>query len=117
MISRLSSVFLMILVPMFVNGDECAKDIAALKWLESANPKEDAESVLKLNNTKIIGVYGFIVFYPGIDCTEGCEVKNSYIIEGTSDDLCNEEHDRLNSMAWSYAETFNKIITGNKNGL
>ena len=92
----------MIVMPIFAVGDECTKDIEALKWLETANPVEDAEAALESNNIKIIGVYGFTVFYPGLDCFNGCEATNSYIIEGTSDDLCNDEHDRLNSLAWLY---------------
>ncbi|MCU7842933.1 MAG: hypothetical protein KZQ93_03745 [Candidatus Thiodiazotropha sp. (ex Monitilora ramsayi)] len=99
----------------FVLAQTCQDEVQMLKWVENADPAKDAEKAIKSGNTKLIAVYGFALYFPGVDenqVTKAYETGDYILIEGTGDDLCSEEHARLNNIANEYAETYNKTISG-----
>ena len=60
---------------------------------------------------------GFSLQIPGINEHASNAIyqsKNYTIIEGTGDDLCSEEHERLNELAYSYASIYNQALLGGK---
>ena len=64
---------------------------------------------------KFVAVHGFAMEIPGIGEEESHRAysSNNYeIIEGTGDDLCSEEHARLNKLARKYASIYNKALAG-----
>ena len=84
-----------------------------LKWLYSANPVVDAEKALKNGNYKLKAVHGFVLSIPGTKYKKFNELKNKYgveVIEGTSDDIQNKEHGKLNNLANNYAKQYNAVI-------
>ena len=93
----------------------CDPEIQALQWVENADPIEDASKALARGNTKFMAVYGYALYIPGI---EGNSIKKAYekgnyiAIEGTGDDLCSEEHARLNIIASEYAKIYNQQLLG-----
>lgn len=65
-----------------------------------------------------MAVYGYTLIFPGTESYQDANnayIKGNYItIEGAGDDLCSEEHARLNNIAYEYAELYNKTILGIK---
>ncbi len=64
---------------------------------------------------KFVAVHGFAMEIPGIseEMSYKAYSNNNYeAIEGTGDDLCSEEHARLNNLAKEYARIYNKTLVG-----
>jgi hypothetical protein len=104
-----------ILASVSSNADQCQTEIDQLLWLKGADAKLDAKEMLKSGELKYKAVYGYSVYIPGVPSSEyhrSLEVGDHEVIEGTGDDLCSEEHEILNDMAYKYAEVFNKILLG-----
>lgn len=115
--SRLSVILFLLVTPTLLLAQTCDLEIQALRWIENADPIKDASNAVKSGNTKFMAVYGFTLYIPGI---EGKSIKGAYdednyiAIEGTGDDLCSEEHVRLNIIASEYAKIYNQQLLGGK---
>ena len=83
-----------------------------LEWLISANPMGDVETAIRSGNTKYAAVYGYTYMVPGMEAQESEIIgsKNFFAIEGTSDDLCSENHAKLNDLAFKYAKKYNSLL-------
>jgi hypothetical protein len=93
-----------------VLAQTCQDEVQILKWVENADPDKDAEKAIINGNAKFIAVYGFAIYFPGADAIQvanALETGDYIEIESTGDDLCSEEHARLNNIAIEYAETYN----------
>jgi len=112
---------MLILAFVFINSctpkqpDWCRDTESKLSWLNSADPIEDAKTAIEKGNLEFAAVNGFAMEIPGIDEEESHRAysDNNYeTIEGTGDDLCSEEHARLNKLAREYASIYNKTLAG-----
>ena len=85
--------------------------ISQLKELLTKDPIVLANNALKNNQVMFFGVAGYSVTIPGID-TEKCNIEKFpvYIIPGTSDVMCSNEHRQLILDAKSLAEKYNSAI-------
>ncbi len=96
---------------------DCDLEVAKLAWLVKADPVKDANTAINIGNRKYKAIYGFSLIFP---CIEEDAGVNPYktgayeAIEGTSDNLCSEEHMRLNILAEEYACVYNKTILNAK---
>jgi len=103
----------MVLLPPCLLAQTCDEEVQALRWLEKADATLNAREALKNGNQKLMAVYGFTLYIPGV---EGKQAKSAYddgnyiAIEGTTDALCSEEHGKLNSLALNYAESYNQVL-------
>ena len=100
-----------------VSLSNCSKvvpeEIKVLRWVERANPVQDAQQALSKGNHSLRAVRGESLFLPGISYENQVEYRRTYgisVIEGTSDNLNGPEHARLNDMATKYAELYNQYI-------
>ena len=88
-------------------------EVQELRWLESANPIADARVALSKGDHRLRAVYGLTVSIPGTDRKDFDTLKRIYGISeitGTTDAFQNAEHARLDQLATSYAETYNRQI-------
>lgn len=83
-----------------------------LSWVVSASPERDAASALREGNAKFAAVRGFSYMAPGLGGRERdvLGAGNFFVLEGTSDDLCSENHANLNRAAFEYAKKYNKLL-------
>jgi hypothetical protein len=85
--------------------------VAKLRWLEHADPIVDAQNALASKDHRLVGVYGYTLSAPGIETSQQRTYQERYgirPIEGTSDALESEEHERLVRKATEYAERYNR---------
>jgi hypothetical protein len=87
------------------------KQISQLKKLLTKDPLVLANNALKNNHVVFFGVAGYSVTIPGID-TEKCNIEKfpTYIIPGTTDVMCSNEHRQLILDAKSLAAKYNSAI-------
>jgi len=102
---------------MAISGVACRKqdpeEVKILRWLDKANPVEDAKAALAKGDHRLRGVMGLTLTVPGIESMESGYTLIDYgvkEIDGTTDGLINAEHGRLVSKAREYAETYNRYI-------
>ena len=84
-----------------------------LKWIESANPEADAKKAISEKDYRLLAIHGFVLMIPGVNKEDWIEYEQIYgvfPIEGTSDALINEEHARLQNLAFEYGARYNKVI-------
>jgi hypothetical protein len=91
--------------------------VAKLKWLDTANPIEDAQRALEKHDIRLKAVYGYALTVPGINDKEKYSIYENKFgfdpIDGASDNLQSEEHSRLNQRAYDYALKYNSVILKN----
>lgn len=113
------SIFLLLLFVCLVMSsfaiaeDKSNKAVEKLKWLESANPEVDAKKAIIEKDFRLRAIYGYVLMIPGVNQKNWIKYENKYglnPIEGTSDNLINDEHARLQKLASKYAFKYNKII-------
>jgi hypothetical protein len=108
--------FLSLLVFGTVSACSTERDsasVAQLRWLEHADPIVDAQKALVSNDHRLVGVYGYVLSIPGVQTSQWLTYQQRYgvrPIEGTSDALEGEEHERLVRMAREYAERYNRHV-------
>ena len=98
-------------------GESSYDPVEQLKWLDSANPKNDAKKAIEEKDFRLRGTYGYALEIPGVDPKDWVEYEKTYgvnPIEGTSDSLINKEHMRLSKLAHEYAAKYNKVILKHK---
>lgn len=87
-----------------------------MRWLEHADPIDDAKSALTQGNYELRAVNGFTVSVPGVKAENYRAVRKKYkynLIEGTSDFLAAGDHAKLNRQAINYAKRYNQYILEN----
>jgi len=107
----IAAILLLLSIPVFAS--DSSSKIDKLRWLEEANPIQDARQASNQGDHRLRAVYGYTLVIPGVNEKEHAEYRNKYgvnPIEGTSDSLINDEHARLNKLAYDYAMQYNKII-------
>ena len=90
-----------------------ASNVEGLKWLVNADPTADAKKALEEDDIRLKAVYGYTLYIPGTKPEQFDNYKNKYgivPIEGTSDVIKNEKHEKLNSLAIEYAKQYNRMI-------
>lgn len=85
------------------------EEVLSLRWLDSADLQRDLTAALTRDDTRFIGVYGYAPFTPGVERSVASRYGIRYL-QGTSDAIQNHEHFRLNQLASSYAEQYNKLL-------
>ena len=106
------SIFL-IVQPFLVSGQAVKDPIEKLKWLESADAIANARQAISKKDFRLRAIYGYRLIVPGADESKFDEYREKFgfnPIDGTSDTLLNEEHGRLNRLAFEYAQAYNKEI-------
>jgi len=87
--------------------------IAALMWVETADPEQDARQAIESNDLRLLGLAIRSISIPGIDQADNekyqqaCGVR---LIEGVSDVVRGDEHLRLMQKARRYALEYNTLI-------
>ena len=87
------------------------RQISQIKELLTKDPLVLANNALQSRHVVFLGVAGYSVTIPGID-TEKCNIEKYpvYIIPGTTDVMCSDEHRQLIIDAKSLAEKYNSVI-------
>jgi hypothetical protein len=91
-------------------------NVDELRKLNVENAVEDARKALKSGDPRVLGVYGLTIDIPGAPAAlqeDPPLLRATYgirMIEGTSDALISEEHEKLNDNAVRYAEKYNQTI-------
>jgi hypothetical protein len=87
-----------------------------LTAIESRDAAADAEAAIRRGAPRFIGVYGFALSSPGLEADPYCLQDSGLlsILPDTGDDLRCEEHGRLQSVARSYARTYNERLLAKK---
>ena len=119
---RIPFLFLLLLfysgVYSFAIAGEASPDpVKQLKWLESANPENDAKKAIEEKDFRLRATYGYVLEIPGVDSKDWIEYEKTYgvnPIEGTSDSLINNEHICLSKLVHEYATKYNKFILKHK---
>lgn len=83
-----------------------------LKFLLLINPEVEAQAAINDGNVICKGVYGYSLQVPGIPGNPYCWSKAGLveIVPGTTDAACSNEHANLQSVAYSFAEVFNRTV-------
>ncbi len=84
-----------------------------LKWLDNANPVQDAEKAILEGDFRLRAIYGYSLIVPGIEQDEYDEYEKKLgfnPIAGTSDSLANSEHARLQQAASVYCLKYNNVL-------
>ena len=108
-------VILGLFLPSLAMADWCEDEVAKLIWLEAADPVANAKGAIESGDVRLLATYGLGVEIPGIpekNALVEFSNKNYRVIEGTGDDLCSDEHARLNNMAYKYATVYNRTLAG-----
>ncbi len=86
-------------------------EISKLKELLKNDPLALAESALKNNQIVFFGIAGYSITTPGVD-TEKCNIGKFpiYVIPGTSDVMCSNEHRQLIINAKLLSKKYNSAI-------
>lgn len=83
-----------------------------LKGLNLDNPTADIEKHTANNDLRFVGINGYTCYSPGVE-KKDMKLAQKYDIrclEGTSDNIENEEHGKLIEAAIKYAETYNRSL-------
>ncbi len=104
-----------LLIAASVNG--CATTMndqeQALKWVESANGRSDAEAALQKNDFRLMAIAQRSTVIPGIKTSQArqyelhCGVK---FLPGAGDTINSKEQLRLMEKAYEYAGQYNEVI-------
>jgi len=107
----------LLIAAMAFSGAACRKqdpdEVKILRWLDHANPVEDAKAALAKGDHRLRGVMGLALTVPGIESMDSRYTLVDYgvkEIDGTTDGLINAEHGRLVLRAREYAEAYNRYI-------
>jgi outer membrane lipoprotein LolB len=87
--------------------------VKQLEWVEKADPIGDARKAVDRGEFALLGVNGYTWTIPGIEDSKKFELRKNYglkIIEGTSDVVQGEEHNRLQGLATEYAKKYNLYL-------
>jgi hypothetical protein len=87
--------------------------VASLRWVDTADAFRDVRAATERSDKRFLTVGGFASYEPGITNRADQEFAHSFgtrFLDGTSDVLLSEEHRRLNSLAISYAKTYNVLL-------
>lgn len=82
----------------------------SLQQLRPNQAPQDAERAHRLHDDQFLGVNGYGVQVPGVQDETTLRRHGVRVIEGTSDGLCDDDHDRLNKQAQQYAERYNRAM-------
>jgi hypothetical protein len=88
-------------------------NLSKLKWLDNANPVQDAEKAISDGDLRLRAIYGYSLIVPGIERDEYDEYEKKHgfnPIAGTSDSLETSEHARLQHIASEYCLKYNNVI-------
>jgi hypothetical protein len=91
-------------------ADELKASLASLNLVE---PEKDAERYLAAGDTRVVGIYGYSVGFPGVpeEAWIGLLSEERFrAIEGTSDCVIGDRHMELISAAIRYAERYNRYL-------
>lgn len=94
-------------------AESVPNEIQQLRWLDGADPIADAKAALDRKDFRLVGVNGYTWIMPGVPESLKFEYKKKYgmrILEGTSDNLLNKEHEWLDALAYNYAERYNEFL-------
>ena len=79
------------------------------------NAEADAARALKKGDTRVLGIYGYSVSFPGISPDDWEKHHGAYRgIEGTTDAMYGDDHWTLISYATDYAAIYNMFILKNR---
>jgi hypothetical protein len=110
--------FVCLVMPSYaIAEDKSNNSVKKLKWLESAKPEVDAKKAIIQKDFRLRAIYGYVLMIPGVNQKNWIKYENKYgvnPIEGTSDNLINDEHARLQKLASEYALKYNKMILNYK---
>jgi len=83
-----------------------------LSKLDLQNPEKDLERNLAGGDRRLIGLYGYALYCPGITNLTPDEIQQHGVrpIKGTSDCIMGAEHQRLTQSATDYATRYNKAL-------
>lgn len=112
-IHTLAVIFLLLPVTIIAGDDSEENIIQGLVWLDMADPIKDANLAITKGDTRLRAVHGRRLIIPGVKNNSFHQYRKQYginIIEGTSNDIFSEEHQRLNTLARDYAKKYNRII-------
>ena len=107
------SVALVIAIPTLACHGPEPTEVQQLRWVENADPVADARLAVSKHDYRFRALLGLGIFIPGTKEIPHQLVEKQFgytIIEGTSDCLVNEEHQRLVQKAYAYAEAYNLCI-------
>jgi hypothetical protein len=81
----------------------------ALEKLDLSNPIADLDASLRAGDKRFVCVFGYAATAPGVSQADEVTVQRRGMkcIEGTSDALESDEHERLIGKATNYARSYN----------
>jgi hypothetical protein len=84
------------------------KVVDQMEWLYTAKPDHDVQVALEKKDYRFMGIYGTTLVVPGIDFSCISLNKDVKPIQGTSDVVLGDEHQKLIGIAGEYARDFNQ---------
>ena len=106
----LAFIFLSLLLTACVESEfdkALSEEVKQLEWLNDANPQIDFEKAIVKGDYRFLGLYGRGQFVPGINIKCLNYDNDIIFIKGTSDAFEGYEHEKLNAIAWVYADNYN----------
>lgn len=88
------------------NSDSNATSVD-VNWLYNADPLDDFNEAVKINDYRFIGVYGYSLNVPGVKLKCLDAERDVKPIEGTSDSSSSYEEEKFNAVAKVYADYYN----------
>jgi len=82
-----------------------------LSYLDLDNPKNDLNKNIAHKDYRFMCVYGVSIVCPGMVNPDYMQTYGTRMIEGTSDTLEGDEHNKLQGIAFVYAEKYNMYLT------
>jgi hypothetical protein len=98
---------------------ECSPELAhRADSLAKLNPEREARAAIARGDLRFIAVCGYVCVPVGIPLDNALRTRDSLAlgsdslrsIDGTSDDIANEDVARLNEVAAQYADRYNRLI-------
>jgi hypothetical protein len=91
------------------------KDRPALSWVQNADPLNDAEQAITVNDLRLLAFAGRVISLPGVDLTkhsiEELQQHCGYrTLKGTGDTLRVGKSTSLRSQAYDYAVIYNQKV-------
>ena len=99
--------------PVASAASEVEVMIESLRWVETADPINDADQAIKAKDFRLLGIAGRGVSVPGLPEDSYWLYTKKYginVIKGTSDIVWGGEHSKLIEAATRYAETYNNRL-------